>query len=400
MLAIGILIITLLSSIVFLLADRIGIKDKKIYSLFFIALFIHLSAAIFIFYTNFYPFGGGAGDQLKYHQIALELSARFKQGNFSIEGFDKIYPAFYVPHFYPVFLAILYALTAPSIFIGISLNVWFAALSIAFLYLIVKEIGGSSNNAFLVGLIAAVYPSYLYFSSLLIRDAILVCFTLLALLFLIKIVKNFYWNKILILSLSIGIVLHLRFYIGIILLFVLSVSWFLTNLDKKEKIKYGIFILIVLGIFPQIFSGQGYFGLNFFQTFLNGENTNSLEEMVSNSDVANTSSFFSIFLGPFPWHIKYSRQLFVLIETIPWCFLLVLIIISAIAYLKKKNYKPILPLVIFAFAIFLALSSFLDNFGTYMRIRIPGFLALLALADFSCLKQKIKINVFSIFKSK
>jgi len=386
-----------------------------------------LSAAVLIYYANFYPFGGGAGDGAKYNQVALELSERFKQGDFSIEGFDKIYPTLYVPHFYPVFLAILYALTLPSMVIGICFNVWFVALSIVFLYLIVKEIGGSDSNAFIVGLIASVYPSYLYFGGLLIRDAILICFTLFALLFLIKLIKNFSWKKLLILSIAIGVVLHFRFYIGVILLFILVVSWFFINLSRKEKIKYGLCILLILGIFPQIFSGQSYFGLHFFQTFLNDKSITSLKEIANNPNIVSqepvvdvgskvgvkvgldnpvkfteniTNSFFSIFIGPFPWQIKYSRQLFVLAEAVPWFFLVILIVASVVVYLKRKNYKLILPLLIFAFATFFVLSIFLDNFGTYTRIRIPAFLALLALADFSWLKLKFKSNVLPIFKNK
>lgn len=385
----------------------LAIKNKKLYILFLLVVLTHLAAAIFIQYANFYPFGGGAGDQPKYHQMAVELSQRFGQGDFSIKGFDKIYPAMYVPHFYPVFLAVLYYLTAPSIIIGVFLNVLFAALSIVFLYLIVKEIGGSDNNAFWVGLVATVYPSYIYFGGLLIRDAILVCFVMLALLFLVKLIKNFSWKKFLILSLAIGVVLHFRFYIGAVLLFTIVASWFFINLDKREKIKYGLCILLILGLFPQIFSGQGYFGFKFFQTFLNEESMTSLKEISSVAGYGSTviektgivGSFFSIFLGPFPWHIKYSRQLFALIETISWYFLLVFIIIGSKSYLKRENYKLILPLLIFAFATFLVLSVFLNNFGIYMRIRIPAFLALLALADFSWIKSKFKSNVLSVFKS-
>lgn len=416
-LALGILIVTLLSLLTVLIAQKAGITDKKFYIVFLLAVLVHLSAAVFIYYANFYPFGGGAGDQSKYHQVALELSERFRQGNFSIKGFDKIYPALYVSHYYPVVLAVLYALTAPSMIVGLSLNVWFAAVSIIFLYLIVKEIGGSDNNAFLAGLIATIYPSYLYFGSLLIRDAILVSFTLLAFLFLIKLVKNFSWKNFLILAFAIGIVLHFRFYIGVTLLLTLVVSWFFIDLDKNRKIKFGICILLILGIFPQIFSGQGYFGLHFFQTFSNTENIQNIgNQGVLDAEstviekvgfdnpikfVGNVvTSFFFISVGPFPWHIKYSRQLFVLAEAIPWYFLVILIVAGGINYFKRKNYKPILPLLIFSFATFFVLSIFIGNFGTYMRIRIPAFLALLPLVDFSWLKSNLNANVISVFKNK
>jgi len=432
-LAIGVLIVTLLSALTILIAQKSGIRAKKFYILFLIAILIHLFAVVFIYYVNFYPFGGGAGDGSKYHQVALELSERFRQGDFSIQGFDKIYPDLYVPHFYPVILAILYALTVPSVVIGVCFNVWFVALSIAFLYLIVKEIGGSNNNAFLVGLIASIYPSYLYFGSLLIRDAILVCFTMFALLFVIKLVKNFSWRKLLILSLAIGVILHLRFYIGLTLLLTLIVSSFFMNLNNKEKInpvrkkifsngvKFWLCILLILAFFPQIFSGQGFFGAGFFQILSNNKNIQNVGNQVflqTGSVVVEkvgfdkpikfmgniVSSFFFISLGPFPWHIKYSRQLFALLEAVPWYFLAVLVVASVTVYLRTKNYKLVLPLLVFSFATLLVLSAFIDNYGTYMRIRIPVFLALMALLDFSLIKSKFKLNlnlnVLSFFKNK
>ena len=417
LLALSVIIITLLSFFSFLIARKLGIKDRKIYLIYLIAILIHLSAAVFIYYANFYPFGGGAGDQSKYHQMALELSQKFRHGDFSIKGFDKIFPSLYVPHFYPIFLAIIYALTVPSIIIGICLNVWFAALSIVFLYLLVKEISGSDKSAFLAGLIASIYPSYLYFGSLLIRDAILVCFVLFALLFLVKLVKNFSWKNFLILSLAIGIVLHFRFYIGVVMLLALSASWFLINLSKREKIKYGLCILLILGIFPQFFSGQGYFGLHFFQTFSNNENMLNIgrqglleaesvvvEKVGFENPVKFAGNIASVFVfisaGPFPWQINQPRQMCALLETIPWYFLIILILAGATSYLKAKNYKLIMPLLIFALTALLVLAVFIDNYGTYMRIRIPIFLALLAIADFSWIKLNLNSDVFSFFKSK
>ncbi len=424
-LLIGIFIVTLLSFITFVALFKSGVKDKKIYLLFLIVILIHFTATILIYYNNFYPFGGGAGDQPKYYQMATELSERFRGGDFSIKGFDRIYPEPYVSHLYPVLLAVLYTITTPSIIIGESLNVWLVALSIVFLYLLVKEIGGSDKNAFLIGLAAAIYPSYLYFTSLLLRDSIVVCFSIISLFLIIKIIKNFSWPKFFIFLLTLSITLHFRFYIGVVLFIVLFVSWPIVNLDKKKKIIYGFIALILLGFLPLIFNGQGYYGIDFLKKFLNPETITFFRETAykpsadtslgTGSTVTiktsfddpvhfiknNTISIAYVFLGPMPWHIKYARQLFSLAETIPWYFLLIFISIGAKRYYKEGKYKIILPLLVFSFTIFFALGIFGDNFGTYMRIRAPGFLALLALADFSWLIDKTtdaKLRIAENFK--
>lgn len=420
-LSIGILIITLLSLITFYVLFKSGVKVKKIYLLFLIVILIHFVAMVLIYYNNFYPFGGGAGDQTKYHQMATELSERFRHGDFSIKGFDKIYPDLYIPHFYPVLLAVLYALTIPSIIIGESLNVWLIALSILFLYLLVKEIGSSDKNAFLIGLAASIYPSYLYFGSLLLRDAMVVCFSVISLFLIIKIVKKFSWPVFIFLLLALGITLHFRFYIGASLLIALFASWPVINLDKKKKIIYGLIMLVLIGFLVQIFAGQGYYGIDSFEKFLNPKTITFLRETGYNSSSGNGStvivkagfdspihfventivSAVYIFLGPMPWHIKYSRQLFALAETIPWYFVLIFIFIGASRYYKEKKYKIILPLIIFAITTFFVLGIFSDTFGEYMRIRAPGFLALFALADFSWLTDKIagvKLAVAGTFR--
>ncbi len=60
------------------------IKNKKVLCwLFLVAFLVHLSAAFFIYYFNFEPFGG-AGDYIEYNLTAQKLSENIRQGNFSL----------------------------------------------------------------------------------------------------------------------------------------------------------------------------------------------------------------------------------------------------------------------------------------------------------------------------
>lgn len=414
-LAVGLFMLVLFTLITVLIISKIGIRENFFYLLFLVVILIHLAAVLFIYHYNFYPFGGGEGDQFYYHNTAVELSERFRHGNFSIEGFDKSYPYYYVPHFYPVIIGILYTITLPQRIIGQLLNVWIVALSILFLYLIVIEINGSKKTAFLVGLIASIYPSYLYFGSLLIRDAIVVLFSLLSLLLIIKLIKKFSKRNLFIFFLSLGLLIHFRFYVGFIMLLTFIVSWLLFfPIGLKKKFTYGAIIFLFLAFLPQLFAGQGLFGINSFKKFINPETITFFRERetkpdsinpVSNTDYGSTivvktefanpvlfvenslESFIYVSFGPFPWQIRYQRQLFALLEVIAWYVLL--FFISRGIFKSYKKYKLIFPLIFFAVILFAVASVFIDNFGTYMRIRIPGFLALLALADFN-----LRNNIF------
>jgi hypothetical protein len=419
-LAVGIFLLAVLVVITISTASKIGVKEKKFYSLFLIVILIHLLAVLFIYFFHFYPFGGGEGDQFYYHKTAVVLSERFGQGNFSVKGFDENYPYYYVPHFYPVIIGILYALTVPEVIMGQMLNVWITALSVLFLYLIVTEISGSVKKAFWVGLIASIYPSYLYFGSLLIRDAIIVFLSLFLLLLIIKLIKKFSWRNFFIFFIVLGFLIHFRFYVGLVAFLTIIFSLFLFfPFNIKKKIILAVIMVIFLGIIPQIFAGQGWFGINFFKKFINRETITSLREKeyksnlmgdsppLSGSDIIvktgfespvnfiknSFESFIYVSLGPFPWQIKYKRQFFALAETFLWYFLLFFILRGI--FRNIKNYKVILPIIFFSITVFLVLSVFINNFGTYMRVRMPGFLALLALADIS-----FKNNIFKDFFKK
>ena len=184
-LAVGFVFVGFLIAITCLIFSKAKIGNRNIYLLFFIAFLIHLSVVLFIHYFNFQPFGG---DYIFYQQQAEEIAQRVSQGNFSLGGLS-------ISHYYPVVIGYIYALTLPEMLIGQLFGVWLAAISVLLVYLIILEIGGSKKSAFLMGLITAIYPSYLLFGSLLLKDVFVIPLTLFGLLLTLKLIKNFFWRK-------------------------------------------------------------------------------------------------------------------------------------------------------------------------------------------------------------
>lgn len=89
-------------------------------------------------------------------------------------------------------------------------------------------------------------------------------------------------------------------------------------------------------------------------------------------------SFTFSLLGPFPWQIKYKRQAVSFIETIPWYLLIVVAVYRCIILAKKRGmawflrqYRMLLPLVVFGILALEALSLFINNYGIIARIRMP-----------------------------
>ena len=261
-LAVGIILIAFLTLITFLALYKTGMKSKTLYLFFIIALLIHLGAVLFIYYANFQPFSGGGGDYINYNRQAQEIASRIHQGSFSLEGLS-------IGHYFPVIIGYVYALTLPEILIGQLFCVWLAALSALFVYLIILEIGGTKKWAFLIGLVASIYPSYLFFGSLLLKDTLVVPLILAGLLLTLKLIKNFSWMNFLFFYIILGAAIHFRFYVGYALLFTFIPCWLLlSRLNLKKKFINGIIIIILLGFLPQ-FSGFGYYGFRTIKIFLN-----------------------------------------------------------------------------------------------------------------------------------
>ena len=274
-LAVGLLFLLLLSIGTIFFISKTGIKDGNIGSIFFLAIMVHLGAALFIYYGNFKPFGGGADFHL-YHQTATEIAHRFGQGNFSLAGL-------YADHFFPVLIGILYTMMLPSMIVGQLFTVWLAGISVALVYFIVLEIGGTRKIAFGAGLIAIFYPSYLYFGSVLLKDTVVIPLAFFCMLVLIKICKHFSWGKFLLFFIALTCLINLRFYVGYALMFTLILSWLLLSaFSPKKRIFYWFAMVFFLGFSSQI-AGNGYYGFGSFKTFLNPESITYYREVVYNS---------------------------------------------------------------------------------------------------------------------
>ena len=429
-LSVGLLLIIFIATITFLALRKVEKRDKILFLLFLVTLFIHLVAVLFIHYAHIQPFGGGSGgDYILYQQQAQEIAQRIHRADFSLQGLS-------IGHYFPVIIGYIYALTLPEMIIGQLFNVWLTGISVILVYLMVREIGGSKNWAFLTGLIVSIYPSYLFYGSLLLKDGFVVLLALSGLMLSLKLIKNFSLRNFIIFFIILTGLIHFRFYIGCVLLFTFIFCWLmLGKLNLKKKLIYGTVIVFLLGFSPQI-SGYGYYGIyNTIEKYLNPQTITYYRETAYVPPVQSSpteaqpppvqsspteaqppppggmgsslviklefdnplkfvgnylKSFVYVLLGPLPWQMKYSRHFLALFETIPWYFLLFFIIKGIVTSIK--SYRTAIPLIIFSLGVFVILALFLNNFGVVTRIRIPAFISLLCLIPlgFTNFKEKIK----------
>ncbi len=418
----GALIFTsLFTAILFYVLYRLGVRDKRAYWLFLGIFIIHALAVIFIYYGHFQPAAGGA-DYEGYNRDAIEVAHRFRQFNFSLDGI-------YTKHYYPVMIGIIYTVTVPAMIMGQLFSAWLAALSVLLCYFLVIEIGGSERSGFVAGFVVGLYPSFLYFGDLLLKDTLVIPLIILGILVAIKTIKSFSVPKFLLFFFVLVALINLRFYVGFALLFSFIVCWFiLSNLVWRERLMYGLVIVALLGMSPQVAGFQDYYGADLFGQYLNknvvkkyreviyapsvqgevaevktggpgglgdegnaGSGSSAGSSFVVPSGVDNpfdfiknsATSFTYSALGPFPWQLRYKRHLFFLADTIPFYILSLAFLYSIIKMIRKNGfsaflakYKFCLPLILFAILAFGALSLLINNFGIITRIRMPMYIVL------------------------
>lgn len=430
-LALGLITLAILMFINLFILSRLGLKEKTLTWLLMITLIIHLSAVLFIYYFDFQPFSGGSGGYKNLHLIATKIAENFRSGNFSFQGVPYYEIGDYPYRFYPLVIGILYTITMPEMIIGQIFQVWLGILGVIFVYLTIKELGASKKWAFIIGLIVAFYPSYLFYGSLLLKDGLVTVLALVGLLFSLKLIKKFSWRIFFIFYMILAALFDFRFYIGYALLYTFIFSWLLlSTFNLRKRVIYAIFIILFLGFLPEVLLNQGFLGINVFKTSFSEESIAFFQEKAYTPSVRtqaeigpeNTDSpilisqtplalslvfpagysstwekekvslrktpfeflkdhlkYFSyILLGPFPWQLEKPVHYFALLETIPW-YLLFLFIINGVYQSIKSRNKFVLPIIFFSLLVLGAITIFINNFGIITRIRIPAFIAFLYL---------------------
>jgi hypothetical protein len=404
--------------------DRMQIEGKrKLMLLLLIGLVIHGSMITVIAVTGFRPTSGGA-DYEGYQAMATEIAWNVWSGNFSLDGVRG-------GHDFTLIIGGGYALFSPHPAVGAVLVLGLFIVALASVFLLVLELGGSPRIAFIAGLIVCLYPSYLYFGSLLLKDTLIIPLALIALLLCVKICKSFSWPKFLVFFLVLASVIHLRFYIGYAIMFAFLICWFLVaERYKKHLFWQGFLVAALLGCAPMLatFNYYDYYGAGTLWQFATPQQVTLYREVSYNPDAPNNESsmpapgqqipvntvgqvpsgfgssfvvetglsggpvnfvtnslitFFYGWLGPFPWQLRYLHQYVVFLEVVPWYALLAVFFWGMVYRMRRQNLKILwrekkytaIP-ILFAGLAMAALTLFINNYGIILRIRIPMVIAI------------------------
>lgn len=274
---IALLMLLALSAATVVVLRRLGVCQREVYLLFALALVSHAAFALFVHYAEFQPFGGGpeGGDFARYSAAAKEIAERVRAGNFSLSGVEGIPGLTY----FPAIIGYVYALVTPAMVVGQLFLVWAAALAVLVVYFLAQELGASRPWAFLVGALGNVYPSFVFFTSYMMKEALVVLFALLSLLLLLRIIKQFSWQTYALLFLVAIPLANLRSEVYDAVAITFFISWLVfARMQVRRRVALGLVLIALYGLAPLIATGNGYYDHKNFQEELSIEKAVSLKE--------------------------------------------------------------------------------------------------------------------------
>lgn len=216
----------------------------------FIAGYLIRVTLAFILYSTHPPIGHVAPDDEFYFLTAINILNLWKQGNYldlglyqqAVGSYNWLYSVYVAVHF----------LAAKSHLLPMVSNAFFGALTCGFIYLLGRNLFGDRVGR-LSGVLAVIFPHLVYYSALDLKDTLLV---------FLLVMGSYYWHRFLVSEsrraftaftvsfLSCALLTILRFYVGVLVLFLFIVLYL--TLGRGGLVKrvawLGAFGTLILGV--------------------------------------------------------------------------------------------------------------------------------------------------------
>lgn len=323
-------------------------------------------------FGGFYPLASGADDRY-YYEAAVQLSKGL--------GMPTL------PNAYPWLLSLPFALFGPNIILGKALNVLLGSLGVGVAVLIAEKLASSRRPlwslvrpANLVGVFLTFYPSGVFYSTQLLKDALVWFLGLLGLYFSIPLITSPPRFRHYI---ALGVVLvflwALRPYTALALVGAVGTYLIFWRLQLRHLALLGLLLLVV----PWLL-GWGPFGWSYLSPLLSPERLAAFRAEVYGIggsslgielDPAQPLQFvlgwfysaLTVFIGPFPWQLDAPIELIAFLEVI---YLWPLVAVWGAGLSRLRNPGPPEFLLLFALILGFGIGLFSGNLGANTRLRL------------------------------
>ena len=378
------LAVVLIPSLIALGLFRHYSEDKEFITKIFIGgLLVRLAFGLFVQIFELREFFGG--DANTYDQRGLMLLDQWLGNAIYLDpvtasnmaGLGSGWGMYYL-------VASLYAIVGRNILAAQSLCAVFGAAIAPLVYFCAHRLFQNERVAKTSAFLAAFFPAFIIWSGQLLKDGLIVFFLVLAMTMVLSLQEKFKYGSLIVLFVSIGAILTLRFYI-FYMLGIAVVGSFIVGFSKSgQALARNTAVLVMLGL------AMTYFGITRNAT-VNFEKYGSLERVQGSRgdlvrsaksgfgediDVSTTSGaisaipvgFVYLMFAPFPWEVSTLRASIPLPEVLVWWAMMPLLVYG-LWFTIKTRLRAAFPILIFSLMLTLAYSIFQGNVGTAYRQR-------------------------------
>jgi len=233
-------------------------------------------------------------------------------------------------------------------------------------------------------LFIALFPSFIIWSSQLLKDGLIIFLLVTAITMVAQLQKKFSYSALAVLIFSMFGVLSLRFYIFYMAMVAVVGTFFIGASNSAKSIVTRATALILLGL------GLTYFGVlrdasRNYEVYGNLEKIQASRQNLATAassgfgadvDVSTTQGAISaiplgfayLMFAPFPWQVSNLRQAIPLPEVLLW-WAMVPFVAAGAWYAVRHRFRTAFPVLVFTLMLTLAYSIYQGNVGTAYRQR-------------------------------
>lgn len=272
------------------------------------------------------------------------------------------------------------------------------------IYSCTDKIFNNRRVATTAALLIAVFPSFIVWSSQMLKDGLIVFLLVLSMTMVLELQNKLNYASVFILILALGGILTLRFYIFYMIGAAVVGSFVLGQAASAKAIVRGLVLFVVVGV------ALSYLGVlqnanNEFEQYGSLEKVQRSRSNLAESDsgfgqdqnvsttegavIALPVGFTYLMLAPFPWSLTNFRQVITLPDVLLWYCCIPLLIMGLI-YTVKNRLRNAVPILIFTVMLTIAYSVFQGNVGTAYRQRtqIQVFLFIFVAVGWTMIQEK------------
>lgn len=282
------------------------------------------------------------------------------------------------------FVGAIYTVVGHNLFAAQSICAVVGALTAPIVFFCAHKIYGNLRVAKFAALSIALFPSFIIWSSQLLKDGLMIFLIVLAMTMVLQLQRKFGYAALALLIFSLFGIFALRFYVFYIVV-IAVVGSFAVGMSRSNQslVRRGLALVLIglalfyLGVVRNASIKLDRFGsLQRIQSSRHDLVRSAESGYGAEADVSTTEGALSalplgfayLMFAPFPWQAANLRQAITIPEVFLW-WALIPFLISGLIWSVRNRLRDGLPILLFSLMLTLSYSIFQGNVGTAYRQR-------------------------------